>query len=692
MSTNEKILVTSALPYANGPIHLGHMVEYIQTDIYCRYLRLVGKDCIYCCADDTHGAPIEINARKLGVSPEDLIARYYDEHLNDFRAFHISFDSYYTTNSPENKAFSDLIFGRLKERGDIYTKVVELTYCPRCERFLPDRYVKGVCPKCGASDQYGDNCEVCNATYATIDLINPYCALCGSPPVRKESMHYFFRLGSYAERLRDWIAGHPTIQTEIRNYILHWIDAGLKDWDISRDAPYFGFTIAGEKDKYYYVWLDAPIGYMASCQHYCTERGVSFDEYWTGTSGRVRHFIGKDIIYFHFLFWPAMLMGSGFNLPENIFVHGFLTVNGEKMSKSRGTFVTARQYLDRYPADLLRFYYALNLTNSIADIDLDVRDFTERINSELLGNIANLAYRSMSFLARRFDRVLTAPAPSDIVGEVEKRIAAIGESYQACHLRNALKGILEIGDIGNKYFQAAEPWKWINTERDRAWRDISLIVQMVRDLAICLKPVIPDLCADLEAQLGLGPLCWKDLGKSLEGHTIGEPRQLLTRVETLALVEQNPFCMLDLRVARVLEAAPHPEADRLIVIQVDLGGERRQIVAGIRGHYAPEELPGKNIVVLTNLKPALLKGIESQGMLLAADNGSQVRLLSADGEPGDRVTIPDMEGEPKSSLTIKELQGIDLHSSEGKAFSGRSPLVCNGKQVVVDGGITGRIK
>ena len=692
MSAAEKILVTSALPYANGPIHLGHMVEYILTDIYCRYLRITEQDCIYCCADDTHGAPIEINARKLGVAPEDLISRYYQEHLRDFREFQISFDSYYTTNSPENKSFSDLIFSRLKERGDIYKSRVELTFCPECQRFLPDRYVKGVCPKCGAKDQYGDNCESCNATYATIDLIDPYCAICSTPPIRKESDHYFFRLSRYEDQLRDWMTQNPNIQQEIRNYILKWIDSGLKDWDISRDAPYFGFKIMGEEDKYYYVWLDAPIGYMASCRNYCNEKGCSFEDYWVNPTGRIRHFIGKDIIYFHFLFWPAMLIGSGFNLPENIFVHGFLTVNGEKMSKSRGTFITARQYLDHYPASLLRFYYALNLTTAISDIDLDSQDFMEKINSELLGNIANLAYRSMTFLSKHFEGRLTGVESVDVLKTVAERISAIERNYELCHLRNVVKNILEIGDIGNGYFQKAEPWKRIKTERDLAWRDLSLIIQMVRDLAICLKPIIPDLCADLEAQLGLEDLQWKDLGKSLEGHTIGQPKQLLSRLEGVDLARKDPFLLLDLRIGRILEAASHPDADRLIVLQVDIGEEKRQIVAGIRAHYTPSELVDRNIIVLTNLKPAMLKGIESQGMLLAVDDGQRVGILTVDGDPGRRITLPDIEGETPPSITIKELQTVDLHSENGKAFSMNLPLLCDGKQVSVDGGINGKIK
>ncbi len=688
----EKILVTSALPYANGPIHLGHMVEYILTDIYCRYLRLTGQDCIYCCADDTHGAPIEINAQRLRISPEELIAKYYQEHKEDFERFLISFDSYYTTNSPENKELSDMIFTKLKEKGDIYQNVIELSFCPKCQRFLPDRYVKGRCPRCGANDQYGDNCEVCNATYNTTDLVAPYCAICHSNPIRKSSRHYFFRLSRYSDRLKDWITQNANIQPEIRNYILNWIESGLKDWDVSRDAPYFGFKITGETDKYYYVWLDAPIGYMASCKHYCEKRGIRFEDYWVNRESRILHFIGKDIIYFHFLFWPAMLMGSGFNLPDNIFVHGFLTVNGEKMSKSRGTFITARAYLERYPPSLLRFYYAMNITRSISDIDLDTADFIERINSELIGNIANLAYRSMTFIRKNFNGILTAPDASKIIERIKKKVDLISGHYNSCNLRSVVKEILEIGDIGNKFLQNAEPWRVIKTDKDRAWRDLSTIIHILRDMAICLKPIIPDICEDLEAQLGLVALKWANLGNSLEGHIIGQPRQLLKKVEVAELISKNPFLKLDLRVGRIIEAILHSGAERLLVLQVDLGDEKRQIVAGIRAHYSPQELKGKNVVVIKNLKPSRLKGIESQGMLLAADDGERVGVLSAEGIPGDKITLPNMEGDPEPIITINDLREIDLYSKGERVYTQDLPLLCKDKYVFADKGITGIIK
>lgn len=690
--SNEKILVTSALPYANGPIHLGHMVEYILTDIYCRFLRLTGKDCIYCCADDTHGAPIEINAKKQGISPEELIERNFKAHREDFSRFQISFDSYYSTNSPENKALSDQIFIKLKDKGDIYQKEIELSFCPKCQRFLPDRYVQGKCPKCGALDQYGDNCEICNSTYNTVDLIDPYCAICGTHPIQKRSRHYFFRLSSYEERLRRWLTENKNIQPEICNYILNWIEQGLKDWDISRDEPYFGFKIVGEEDKYYYVWLDAPIGYMASCKHYCKEKGIHFEDYWMNPESRIRHFIGKDIIYFHFLFWPAMLMGSGFNLPDSIFVHGFLTVNGEKMSKSRGTFITAKDYLNKHPASLLRFYYALNITRSISDIDLDTNDFKDKINSELVGNIANLTYRSLSFLKKNFNGHLTAPAQSDIIEKTREKIVSIHSHYESANLRSVVKEILGMGDLGNKYLQHEEPWKLIKTDRGRAWQVLSLIINIVRDITICLKPIIPDICEGLESQLGLDNLLWKDIGTSLESHTIGEPRQILQRVESIDLITKHPFLRLDVRVAKVIEATNHPDADRLLILKVDTGDELRQIVAGIKAHYPAESLIGRNIILLKNLKAARLKGIESQGMLLAADDGEDLGVLTIEDVPGERITLPDMDPCPDPVITLKDIEEAALSSKGGKAYSRGLPLICNGMPVVADKGISGKVK
>ncbi|MGA1871078.1 MAG: methionine--tRNA ligase [bacterium] len=536
MKTN-KILVTSALPYANGPIHLGHLVEYIQTDIYVRYLRMIGRDVLYCCGDDAHGTPIEINARQQGISPEELIEKYYKEHLLDFNEFQISFDSYYTTNSPENKTFSDLVFSRLYDRGDIYKKPVNQTYCPNCKRFLPDRYVKGICPKCNAPDQYGDNCEVCNSTYKTTDLIDPYCSLCSTTPIVKKSIHYFFRLSAYSEKLADWIHNSPLFQSEVKNYILSWIDTGLNDWDISRDAPYFGFKIKGEEDKYYYVWMDAPIGYIASTKHFCDKHGLDFDSYWTRSEEcNLIHVIGKDIIYFHFLFWPAMLMGSGFNLPENIFVHGFLTINKKKMSKSRGTFITARQYLEKYDPSLLRFYFAYNISGNISDIDLDCMDLKDKVNSEIIGNFGNLVYRTLTFLYKHFQGRIHTFNEEQLTTLLTEKRDLIGTHYSMCNFREVLKIIFELGDIGNKYFQQAEPWKRIKTAPDIAWSQISFCVHLIHDLCIYLKPILPAICKNLEYQLQVSDLKWSDLGTSLAGITIKKPEPLLKKIESFELI------------------------------------------------------------------------------------------------------------------------------------------------------------
>jgi methionyl-tRNA synthetase len=416
------------LPYANGPIHIGHLVEYIQTDIFARFLRLIGKDVIYCCADDTHGAPIEIKAKELGINPEELIARFLKEHQEDFKNFHIKFDSYYSTNSPENKYFSDLFFERLKEKKLVYKKEIEVTYCEKCKRTLPDRYVKGKCPKCKAPDQYGDNCEVCNAAYKTIDLIEPYCTICKTKPIRKKSEHYFFRLSGLSGFLEKWIKENKNLQQETKNFVLNWIKQGLEDWDISRDGPYFGFKIPNEEDKYYYVWLDAPIGYISSVANYLGKDTKKAEKAWN--ESRIIHFNGKDITYFHFLFWPAMLQAAGFNLPEDIIVHGFLTVNNEKMSKSRGTFFTAKEFLKKYDAEHLRYYYGNVLSKKLADIDLNLDEFRERINNELVGNLGNFCYRIISFVNKNFDgKIKDIAKDKKLIEEVNEKIRKIRKYY-----------------------------------------------------------------------------------------------------------------------------------------------------------------------------------------------------------------------------------------------------------------------
>ncbi|MFC1768330.1 methionine--tRNA ligase, partial [Nanoarchaeota archaeon] len=428
---NKKTVITSALPYANGPIHIGHLVEYIQTDIFVRFLNLIGEDAIYCCADDSHGAPIEIAAKKEGITPEELIGKFHIEHQRDFKSFNIKFDSYYSTNSKENQTYSNQIFEELKKKDLIYKKDVELTFCEKCERFLPDRYVKGNCPKCNAPDQYGDVCESCNSTYNTTDLVKPFCTICGTSPKRRKSTHYFFKLSEFSDRLDKWLTTNKTLQPEMVNYVRNWIKEGLQDWDISRDGPYFGFKIPGEDNLYYYVWLDAPVGYIASTQNYCIQNNLDAEKtYWKAKNSRIIHFIGKDIIYFHFLFWPAMLMGSGFNLPNEIIVHGFLTVNGQKMSKSRGTFFTAKEFVEKYNPEYLRYFYAKTLSKKMSDLDLNFKEFQDSINNELAANIGNFCYRVLSFTNKNFNsKIEGIDDDKKLFDNINKEVERIKKSY-----------------------------------------------------------------------------------------------------------------------------------------------------------------------------------------------------------------------------------------------------------------------
>ncbi|MFH1133686.1 MAG: methionine--tRNA ligase [Nanoarchaeota archaeon] len=664
----KRILVTAALPYANGPIHIGHLVEYIQSDIFVRFLKLSGKHAVFCCADDTHGAPIEINARKQGISPEQLIAKYFDEHRRDFKDFLIAFDSYYSTNSTENKEYADYFFEQAKKKGLIYTKEIEHAFCEKDQRFLPDRFVKGTCPKCGAADQYGDVCEKCNAAYNTIDLIEPYCTICGSPPVRKKSTHYFFKLSSMAAALDTWLVENKRLQKEIVNSVRNWIKEGLKDWDISRDGPYFGFKIPGEENKFYYVWLDAPIGYIASTAHYCEHHGGDALDYWKHKDGEVIHFIGKDIIYFHYLFWPALLTAADYSLPTNIITHGHLTVNGEKMSKSRGTFLTARDYLDRANPELLRFYFATNLSWHMADINLDEKDFKDKVNTELVGNVMNFAYRVLSFADRNFEGQIVPVGESAFTNELEAMHDRIQRQYERCDLREAMKLILHYSSLGNKHFQEKEPWKLIKENREQAQEVVSRCVNIVKNLCVLLKPVLPKVAAELEVQLNIKEQKWPDLNFSMGKHKISHAKILLIKLDDKALFAvRSPFSALNIKVAKVLTVEDHPNAEKLYVLRIDLGAEQRTLVAGLKGYVAREDLLGRNICALTNLEPAKLRGVESQGMLLAAESGSVVKPLEApNSKPGDQVMVEGI-APGERQITFKEFQEIALLVKDRKA-------------------------
>jgi methionyl-tRNA synthetase len=669
-TVKQKILVTSALPYANGPIHIGHLVEYIQVDIFVRFLRLIEEDVLFVCADDTHGAPIEIKASELKITPEQLITKVYDGHVKDFKDFLISFDNYHTTHSEENKHYSDLIFTRLKEKGFIYTKEIEVTYCEHCKRTLPDRYVKGKCPKCNAPDQYGDVCENCNAAYKTTDLIDPYCIICKNRPIRKTSKHYFFKLSKFSKKLESWIKKNKNLQPEIKNFVFSWIKNGLEDWNISRDGPYFGFKIPGEENKYYYVWLDAPIGYIASTDNYCKKHGLKTEDYWNNKSSRIYHFIGKDIIYFHFLFWPAMLLGAGFQLPYHIPVHGFLTVNGEKMSKSRGTFFTAREFLQKYSSEYLRFYYASLLGSKMSDIDLSFSDFGKKINNELAANLGNFCYRVLNFLNKNFEgEIKGIDNNKALTNEIKKLVKRIESGYSSLNLNEALKGILHISSLGNKYFQENEPWKLINKDREKTHEILGLCVNIVKNLSILIQPVLPEFSLKLQQQLNVSGLKWKDINFELKNHKIGKEEILVSKMEQK---ETKPQFQLNLKVARILGIKEHPNADKLYVLDIDLGNEKRQLVAGIKGYYSADELKNKKIVVITNLKHAKLRGVESQGMLLAGDDGSGPGLLTVErSNAGDKVYFDGFEI-GNEQVTYEEFAKISMIVKNSKVtFEGK---------------------
>ncbi|OHB77229.1 MAG: methionine--tRNA ligase [Planctomycetes bacterium RBG_16_55_9] len=670
-----KILVTSALPYANGPIHLGHLVEYLQTDIWVRFQKMCGNECLYFCADDTHGTPIMISARATGISPEELIGRMHKEHKTDFDGFHIEFDNYYSTHSPENKYFSELIFNRLNAAGSIVTRDVEQAYCESCKMSLPDRFIRGACPRCKAENQYGDSCEVCGGTYRPADLINPYCATCGATPVLRTSEHYFFKLADYEKPLRDLIAeGHT--QKSVANKLDEWFKAGLKDWDISRDGPYFGFKIPGEENKFFYVWLDAPIGYMASAKNYCDRNNLDFDRFWPGTGAtpsddgeyELYHFIGKDIMYFHALFWPAMLIGAGIKTAKKLFIHGFLTVNGEKMSKSRGTFVRASTYLKYLDPEYLRYYYASKLTDSIDDLDLRFEDFIGKINSDVVGKFANLASRSGPMLTGKLDSQLGRldAQGRELIAKLTVAKNGIIEDYENLRFAAAVRSIVALADEANRYVEINQPWATIKTDPEQTRTTLTAIINAVRILTIYLKPILPRYAEKVEKFLGIEPASFADLDAVLENHKINMFERLAERIDeekVNAMVEesketQSPrpaaspaepfkpectiddFAKIDLRIAKVLKAESVQGADRLLRLVLDVGGPQKTVFAAVATAYQPEQLDGKTVVYFANLKPRQMKFGLSEGMILASGTGGKdIFMLTADpgAQPGQKV-------------------------------------------------------
>jgi methionyl-tRNA synthetase len=532
--TKRRILVTSALPYANGEIHLGHLLEYIQTDIWVRFQKMQGNECHYVCADDAHGTPIMLKANEMGIDPEELIAEVSKRHQADFKDFNIEFSQFHSTHSDENRYFSELIYSRLKESGFIKTRVISQAFDPEKEMFLPDRFIKGECPKCGADDQYGDNCEVCGATYSTTELKNARSVVSGAVPVEKDSEHYFFDLPQFEQQLKDWTnAGH--LQDEVSNKLAEWFDQGLQQWDISRDKPYFGFKIPGTEDKYFYVWLDAPIGYMASFKKLCDKSDLEFDDFFEkGSDTELYHFIGKDIVYFHALFWPATLIGSNFRTPNAIFAHGFLSVNGQKMSKSRGTFIQARTYLETLNPECLRYYYAYKLSSKIDDIDLNLEDFKQRVNSDLVGKVVNIASRSASFVVKKFDKELSNNCcEQELYDEFVAASSEIAGHYEDRNFGQAMRSIMKLADKANQYIDDKKPWQLAKEEgkMQEVHEITSLAINLFRVLMTYLKPVLPEMAEKSEAFLNIDSLNWNDIKSPLLGHQINKFKPLMTRIE-----------------------------------------------------------------------------------------------------------------------------------------------------------------
>jgi methionyl-tRNA synthetase len=663
-----KIAVTSALPYANGPIHIGHLVEYLQTDIWVRFQKACGHECLYFCADDAHGTPIMISARVQGIAPEELIDRMRREHKADFDGFYIEFDNYYSTHSDENRRFSEQIFNRLNKAGSIVKRSVEQAFCEDCGMFLPDRYIRGTCPRCGAEDQYGDSCEVCSGTHRPTELIDPRCATCGTPPVRKESEHYFFKLADYEPRLKDLVAKGYTTES-VTNKLDEWFKTGLRDWDISRDGPYFGFKIPGEENKFFYVWLDAPIGYMASAKNYCDRNGIDFDQLWNSEEYEVYHFIGKDIMYFHALFFPAMLMGAEFKPANKLFVHGFLTVNGEKMSKSRGTFVKAATYLKHLDPEFLRYYYAGKLTDSIDDIDMSIEDFVNKTNADLVGKFANLASRSGPMLAKKLNSQLGTldERGRELIDKLTAAKDQVIENYERLNYAAMVRTISALADEANRYVEQNQPWVTVRSDLEKTRTILTAVINAVRILTIYLKPILPKYAEKVERFLNVGPLKFADVAAPLQNHKIGGFERLFERIDKEkvdAMIEQSKqgaadkavsaksaepikgectiedFEKIDLRIAKVTKAEAVEGADKLLRLQLDVGGPQRTVLAAIAKAYKPDELPGKTVVYFANLKPRQMRFGLSEGMILAAGTGGKdIFMVSVDegAKPGQRV-------------------------------------------------------
>lgn len=686
----DKIVITAALPYANGPIHIGHLLEYIQADIYTRFLKLRGKDALYICASDMHGAPIEINAAKAGKSPEAFANEFWKDHQHDLASFLIHFDNYYKTHSPENKELAEQFYTELLKKGFILRKNIEVIYCPNCQRYLPDRYVKGTCPNCTYADQYGDVCEHCSRALKGIDLVNPKCSLCGRTPEQKESEHYFFTLSKFADKLKKWISSPASgLQPEVCNWLAEWLAKGLEDWCISRDAPYFGFEIphsleeTGEK-KYFYVWHDAPIGYISSTKNYCDtqnqklKKKLQWEDYWK--KGQVHHFIGKDIAYFHFLFWPAELLGVEMPLPQ-LTVHGFITVNGQKMSKSRGTFFTAKDFLKLYPAESLRFFYANHLDQRVIDVDINFADFIALNNNVLMGNLGNFCYRVLTFAEKNYGEVKEIAAEKELLARVEKLVKEVERNYAELDFKFAVKNILQIADIGNAYFQNSEVWKKKDDPQSR--KVVGLCINIARVLSILVSPILPAFAEKVQRALGEKDLQWNSIGWGWKGK-LKKADFLVQKIEHLPPAQKFPLRMV---VGKILKVADHPNADSLYLLQVDLGPElgKRQVVAGLKKHLSKDLLLNRQVVFCANLKPAKIRGELSQAMIMVGDDGERVAPLEVSKtKVGEEVHFEGTENSAQE-IAFDEFKKLELYVKGARVFFDGKKLVGTGEEVICHG-------
>jgi methionyl-tRNA synthetase len=675
-SSQRRILVTSALPYANGSIHLGHLLEHIQTDIWVRFQRLRGQQCYSVCADDAHGTPVMLKAQELGITPEEMVERTRTEHHQDLKDFLVEYDNYYVTHSDENKALCELVYNRLNENGYISKRTISQLYDPEKEMFLPDRFVKGTCPKCGSEDQNGDNCDACGATYSPTEVKNPRSVVSGATPVLRDSEHFFFDLPKFESMLKEWIRS-GAIKNEMANKLEEWFEQGLQQWDISRDAPYFGFEIPNAPGKFFYVWVDAPVGYMASFKNFANKHGINDDEFWqNGNDTELYHFIGKDIAYFHCLFWPAMLEGAGFRKPTGVNIHGFVTVNGAKMSKSKGTFIKGRTFLEHLNPEYLRYYYASKLSNNAEDIDLNFEDFVQKVNSDLVGKVVNIASRCAGFITKRFEGKLSTNIENQaLLAEFQASEGLIAESIESRQYHKAIRDIMALADKANQYIDAQAPWVTIKEEGKQAFtHDVcSMGIHLFRILMIYLTPVLPKLSTDAEAFLN-DEFTWSGIQDVKLGHAINKFKAMIQRVDSdkVALMIEaskenlqvttdtskkdlsistdiepiaetisfDDFAKIDFRVAKIVHAEAVEKADKLLRLELDIGSETRQVFAGIKSAYKPEDLIGKHTVMVANLAARKMRFGMSEGMVLAAGpGGKDIYILEPNkgATPGMRV-------------------------------------------------------